>query len=166
MEAYIFNALLDKIHNDPDALKALYSYYYSRIILHLQKQFNHYIAEEAAQQFFLQLMTNNKEYPYIQYPTSWVYTCCNNIAKRLISKDSRNFPLIDTMPDKEMISIEEIFGDLYYLVSQQDSIAQEILKLHFIEGYNLKEIANMLNISYANIRQKYSRTLKKMKKDL
>lgn len=166
MDAYTFNLLLNKIHHDADALKALYSYYYSRIVLHLQNQFNKYIAEEAAQQFFLQLTKNNKNYPYVKYPTSWVYACCENIAKRLTFKDDRDLPLVETLPDRNIIAEEEVFGDLYDLISQQDILSQQILKLHFVDGYSLKEISEILNINYSNIRQKHSKTIRKMKKQL
>lgn len=166
MEAYIFNILLKKSKYDSNALQALYSYYFSRIIKWIQREFGFYVAEETAQQFFLQLLTSKIEYPYIKYPTSWVYTCCENIAKRLIKKENREFPIQETIPDKEMISNEELFGDLYELIAQQDELAQKILSLHFIDGYNLKEIANILEIGYSNVRQKYSRTIRKMKKSL
>lgn len=166
MDAYIFNSLLKKLKYDSNALQALYSYYFSRIIKCIQKKYGFYIAEEAAQQFFLQLLTSENEYPYIKYPTSWVYTCCENIAKRMIEKENRDLPIQENVSDKEMVSNEELFGDLYELIAQQDELAQKILNLHFIDGYNLKEIAQILNISYSNIRQKYSRTIRKMKKGL
>lgn len=166
METYNFNSLLKKCKYDSNALQALYSYYYSRIINYIQNKFGVYIAEETAQQFFLQLLTNENEYSYVKYPTSWVYKCCENIAKRLIVNENRELPIQETIPDKEMISNEELFGDLYEMIAQQDELSQKILSLHFIDGYNLKEIANILNISYSNIRQKYSRTIRKMKKSL
>lgn len=166
MKEYEFNLLLNKAKYDPDALQVLYFYYYNRSINYLRKQYGLYIAEEAVQQFFLQLLSGGKEYSYVKYPTIWVYTCCENIAKRLITKENRELPIQEMTPYKDVVSDEEILGDFYDLIAQQDEISQKILKLHYIDGYSLKEISNILNISYSNIRQKYSRTLKKMKKSL
>lgn len=166
MDAREFNRLLKSIAIDKSSIEKLYMYYYPRIVLHLSNTYGKVLAEDAAQDFFIRLTYVAQKQNYINSPTSWIYTCADNIAKRKITYESRYTYLKNESAVKTEITNEEIFGELYEAVEKLDTVSQKILKLYYFEGYNQNEIADKLEIKQATIRQKHSRAIKKIKKYL
>lgn len=97
MEAAEFNRLLKRINKDGAAIEMLYRTYYSAIINKLSFTYGKEVAEESAQEFFLKLFEIAKTQQRVNSPTSWVYTCCENIAKRKICNESRFGRLDETL---------------------------------------------------------------------
>lgn len=164
MEATEFNRLLKRMHSDVHSLEKLYNYYYPRIIGYLSPKYGKELAEDSAQEFFLHLIDIAANQAYIKMPTSWMYACAENAAKRRIQYESRYTNLPDDIPDKKIISKEEEFGDLYGAIKNLDEISQKIIKLYYWDGYNQYEIAELLKLKPATVRKKHSRAVKKIKK--
>ncbi len=156
-----FNKLIKKVAVDRNALIKIYDFYYRRIISFLQKTYDKNFSEDCAQEFFLNLLKKPVE-GYVENPTAWVYRCSINIAKNKIAKESKYTELKSDEKVGFEISVE-IFGDLYDKLKMLDNEEQELVRLVHWEGYNLKEIAEILGVSHASVRQKYSRTIKKLK---
>lgn len=146
----------------------LYDYFYRRIVFHLKYTYGVEFAQEVAQEFFIQLINRKSEkIHYVQYPTSWVYKCCENLAKRKISQEVTASELSsDFLLKKEQQYEVEIYGDLYDVIKALDADSQRILRMYYWEGYNFKEISNILQIKAGTIRQKHNRALKKIGKNL
>lgn len=114
MESRKFNQLLKNIHSEK-SFDALYDYFYRRIVFHLKYIYGENFAQEVAQDFFLQLI--NKETDklgYIEFPASWIYKCCENIAKRKLSKEASDVQLNSEILLQYEHQFEyEVYGDLY-----------------------------------------------------
>ncbi len=165
MDAKEFNRLLKSIGKNPKAMDSLFVFYFKRIVFYLQKKYGLAVAEDAAQTFFKSLLEIASKQPYIQYPTTWVYTCSENIAKRIIEKDSRTI-IPEVIHNTIAVSKEEMFGDLYDEIEKLDPLDQDIIIKHCWEGYTFEEIAMMHKCKSGMIRQRYNRATKKLNKIL
>lgn len=165
MEAAEFNRLLKRINKDGAAIEKLYRAYYSAIINKLSFTYGKEVAEESAQEFFLKLFEIAKTQQRVNSPTSWVYTCCENIAKRKICNESR-FGRLDENNEKAALSEQERYGDLYEELQKLDDESRSIIEKVYWEGYSQKEVADILGIKYSTVRQKHSRAVKRLKKYL
>lgn len=164
MEARSFNRLLKSIKNDENSFNELYRFYARRIVYRLSLTYGRELAEDVAHDFFLKLIMPDHEYQYIDRPTSWVYACCDNIAKTKIKSEFKYVPLDASI---ECPCIDDLVPpDLQSAFNELDEITCKILKLYYWEGYNLEEISEMLNIKYATVRKKHSRAKAKLKKFL
>ncbi len=164
MEKTKFNQLLKNYKTDRESFIKLYEYYYHRIVFHIAFKFSKDIAEDVAQEFFVKLMRIEIEED-IEYPTTWVYTVCDNLAKTLV---------------KKFKSYEQLTGDEFYEFSSNiaeremikdalsilDELDKKIIAMYYWEGYSLKEIAEILKYPYETIKKRHSRALKKIQKKL
>lgn len=162
MTAREFNGFLKKIQRDSRAIEDIYNFYYPRIVKHISEKYGFILAEDVAQEFFLKLIQSCDKQEYVKYPTSWVYTCAENIAKRKIEYDSKYIYLLQETADNKDININKLFAEdiLTYL----NETERQIIYLYYWEGYNQMEIANMLKLTSSNVRQIHSRAIRKLKK--
>lgn len=165
MEAAEFNRLLKRIKNDGTAIEKLYRAYYSAIINKLSFTYGREIAEESAQEFFLKLFEIADTQQRVNSPTSWVYTCCENIAKRKIYNESR-FGRLEESAERSAPSEQELYGDLYGELQKLDEESRFIIEKVYWEGYSQKEVAEMTGLKHSTVRQKHARAVKRLKKYL
>ena len=159
-----FNYHLRNIKESDESIEKLYDFYYSRIIHHFENLYGYELSRDIAQEFFIKLITVSEKQGFVSYPTAWVYACCENIAKRKISCESK-YVLSDVDSFDAKCEIEEVWtGDILYAIRQLDDVSQRILKLFYWEGYNQVEISRIIGINPATIRKKHSRAIKKIKK--
>lgn len=167
MDAKEFNRHLQNLHKEEKAIEKLYNFYYRRIILFLSPKCGYSLASDVAQDFFIHLTESTSVPKYVEHPTAWVYRCCENIAKRKITYESRYVSLSQDFADKANgLSYDELYGDIYQEIKKLDDDSQTIIRMYYWEGYNQEEIANILNIKAATVRKKHSRAIKKLKKSL
>ena len=163
MKAREFNGLLKNIHCDSRAIETLYFYYYPRIVQHIGIKYSFFIAEDVAQEFFLQLIQKCDKQEYIKYPTSWVYTCAENIAKRKIQGESKyTYLLQGTVASPKDDIINKLFAE--DILKNLNKTEQQIIYLYYWEGYNQTEISNIIELTHSNVRQIHRRAIKKLKK--
>ena len=159
-----FNKLLLSVKTSERALEKLHGYYFGRIVFHVAKTYGKTFAEDVAEDFFMWLL-KAENLPHVMYPTTWVYLQCDSIAKRKVQKEAR-YVHGELEFEQEAPHKEELFGDLYEAMKGLDEIEKKIVELHYWEGYSLKEIAPMLPLEYAAVRQRHKRLLAKLKKTL
>ena len=165
MHATEFNFLLKTIHTSVRSIEILYDYYFPKIVMHIGQKYGKTLAEDVAQDFFNWLL-DSEDLPKVTNPTSWVFLNCESIAKRKIQNDSRLiYKNIDLERSEENIILlqEEMFGDLYSAIKELNDDEQKIIEMYYWEGYQLKEIAEILGIQYSTVKQKHKRLLKKLK---
>lgn len=163
-----FNELIRKIHIDEIAFNEVYNHYYYKVYKHAEFKFRgqNLIPNDLAQATFMKLIFSKKK-EYIENPTAWLYVICDRIAFSILKKDgppteelTEDIPyhvaISSALDDREESEPEKRLRAL-------DGLSRKILYLRHIEGYNLLEISKMLNLGYANIRQKYSRAIKFLK---
>jgi len=159
-----FNRLLKLSDQSKSALEKLYSFYFTKIVYYLGRTYGKTLAEDVAQEFFLTLKDVADKQEYISSPTTWVYRCCENIAKRKISYESRYMSLTNEIVDNDKFSKELIYGDLYDEINKLNKLDQDIIELFYWEGFNLREIAEKLQVKPALVRKRHVRIIKKLKK--
>lgn len=167
METYKFNYIIKNIHK-VKAFDALYDFFYRRIVFHLKYIYGDALAQEVAQDFFLQLIhKENIGSEYIEYPASWVYKCCENLAKKKLAKEkNERISAPELLLEYEQQFEIEVYGDLYDTIKSLEGDSQKIIRMYYWEGYNFKEISAIMHIKAGTIRQKHSRALKKIGKNL
>ena len=163
MEARKFNRLLRSIAKDVNAFNELYQFYGRRIVARLSSVYGQELAKDVSHDFFLKLITENKNYGYIERPTSWVYTCCENLAKTKIRLDSK-YALLNEETACKDIELEDL--EIKTVLDNFDDVTRRIIELLYWDGYNLEEISEILHMKYATVRKKHSRAKAKLKKFL
>lgn len=169
MEEKKFNKLLRKAKTDEKAFNELYSYYYKRIVHEITSYAGSDLAYDVAQIFFLNIIQRKKPFNFVHYPTAWVYTCCRNIAKKIMVNNEKYILIDDNIEAESVIGHDNLTIDLEWidtvqpLVSDFDEETRKMLYLLYVKGYSLKEIAIITNIKYAAVRKRHSRVIKHLK---
>lgn len=75
--------------------------------------------------------------------------------------------LSELTPDEKITSPDQVDSELWTIVNSKITKAdQELIKLHFVQGYSLQEIANKHNLSRERISQKLKAIYNKLRKHL
>lgn len=163
MEAPEFNRLLKELTQDTHAIEKMYSFYYPRIVQHIGRKYGHILAEDVAQEFFLKLIQICDTQAYVEHPTSWVYACAENIAKRKLRNDSKyTYSSIEVVAANAGDPINKILTK--DILDKLNDKERQIIYLFYWEGYNQNEIAHLVKLTPSNVRQIHSRAIKKIKK--
>lgn len=163
MEVREFNNLLRTMSDDQSSLERLYRFFFPRIVRHVSLKFGSELANDVAQEFFVNLVRIAPRQSYIEYPTSWVYTCVDNLAKRKLSIENRYVQLPES---EEVKSTQSEFGlkeEIAELLNALDDLSRQIITLFYWDGYNQNEIAMMLHMTPSAVRKRHSRALKTLK---
>lgn len=163
MESKKFNRLLKSVKENEQSFVELYEFYYPKIVKFLTNKYDFALAEDVAQDFFMNLINVNEKQEYVRKPTTWVYTCVDNLAKRKLSFERRNVELREVVATENVTSAE-IFME--QMLSELNKIEKKIIVMFYVEGYNQAEIAQNLDLKHANVRKIHSRAIKKLKKFL
>lgn len=121
--------------------------------------------EDMAQEVFMKLMTMETP-PFVEYPTTWLWRIARNYVIDTLRVTHPEVKLLETQPgdfDLEKTILEE---DVKAAMAQLDESSQQIVYMHYWEGYRLKELVPVLHENYANIRAKASRAYRILKKCL
>ena len=167
MEPLKFNRLIQKIKYDPKSIEAIYDEYRLKLKVHIQRRFGNLIsAEDFTEDIFLKLL--EMETPkYVEYPTSWLYRIADNyIIDKLRGRRQDEELFETTTSDKFDIEQAVIDNEVKEAMSNLDELTQQILYLHYWEGYSFKELEAGLALSYGSIRTRASRAYKILQKYL
>lgn len=165
MKAQKFNQLLKELSKNINAIETLYFFYYPRIVQHIGRKYGYFLAEDVAQEFFLQLIKAGEKQEYVEFPTSWVYKCAENIAKRKLNNETKyRYSLAEVVAAQTEDPINKLFAK--NILNSLNDREYQIIYLYYWEGYNQREISNMLKLSPSNVRQIHSRAIKKIRKYL
>lgn len=95
------------------------------------------------------------------------FACCDNIAKRMLIGESATLPLLvsENYSVSEDLVETEILNDQAKRVFDAlgDDCTKKIFYLYYWEGYNLREIAQLLSLNISTIKQRHARGIKKVK---
>lgn len=123
-------------------------------------------AEDAAQNAFLKLMKTDTEFTDDEHVKCWLIRVAVNECRSLWRSFGR----------KKVISIEELetepsydqnsAGELFSLLSALPQSYRAVIHLYYYEGYSVKEISEILNITETNAQTRLMRARKKLQKML
>ena len=123
-------------------------------------------AEDIAQETFLRIRVSAKSYRSTGKPRAWIFSIVRNLAITELRKTSKIINIEDynnslTTEGNNTFEIDEL--SLLEILKPDE---KEIVSLHVLADLNHKDIAKALNISYSQVRWKYSYAIKKLKKHL
>jgi len=133
-------------------------------------------AKDLSQEIFIKVYSLLKDYN-LQYKfKSWLYKISVNYAidflrkkksGRNISIDPEKIYAIEQklVRDKECESISEI-GEIYRLLEKLSNKYREVLLLKYIEGLDIVQIGEMLNINPVTVRVRLHRAIKILQQKL
>ena len=170
MDKYVFNYCLKNIKNE-NCFKTIYEFYYERLSIYIARKYNiRDMSEDIVQECFITLL-NLKDFKFIEFYNAWLYKICDNLTLQALNKE--NSEIKKTVGAFNFSEFAEEWSDKVYAEDFgcfQDSInklnktTREIFYLYYVFGFKQKEIAGLLNISYANVRQKHRRGIKFLEK--
>ena len=81
-----FRKLILRINQDECAFEKFYNYYFGKIVYSLSLKYGEALAKDVTQEFFLKLIKNPHIANDVGYPNTWMFVCCENLAKNKIAK--------------------------------------------------------------------------------
>lgn len=168
MDPNEFNDLLRKFKSDSYASRKLFTYLYPKIRLHIAKNFRNINAEDVAQDFFVKLLKMDlRNMQYIRFPASWVYKITDNLAKSQLAKayEKNEVACADIDIESSDNEYDKLMrrDEVKEFMDKLDVIDREIFYDVYWEGYNLREVSDLLQVKYSFVKQRHSRVLKKLK---
>lgn len=138
---------------------------YSNMVIQIvyQRVLNMNDAEDITQEVFLKLLDNQEKIKNDEHLKAWLIRVaineCNDFNKNYWNKNT------DGLNEYDEICIEddskEVFEELKKLTPQ---MYRDILYLYFYQGYKIKEIAKIMNLSPNTVGSALTRAKEKMKK--
>ncbi|MBQ8177870.1 MAG: sigma-70 family RNA polymerase sigma factor [Clostridia bacterium] len=158
-----FSKLILRINQNERAFEKFYNYYFGKIVCVLSRKYGEDLAKDATQEFFLKLINNPHLANDVEHPNSWMFACCENLAKNKIAKDAK-YKLISYEPqDKVVFPIRVEYIDLYDKLNELPEKERELIYKIYWKDYSQEEIAKEIGIKSGTLRQQHSRILKKLK---
>lgn len=122
---------------------------------------NEHDAQDAVQDTFYRYLNVKPAFFDIEHQKAWFIRVAVNI-----SKDMRRF-------QRRHLTVSMDWADEYYTTAEDKGILEELIRLpnklkivvylHYIEGYQIKEIASMLNISASAVKKRLQRGREQLK---
>ncbi len=162
------------IEGKTTAFDKLYSKYASKIYGFFKKKVkSEELVNDLNQMTWERVYTKIHMFDIHQKFSSWLYTLATNILIDEIRKKSRTDKLIDTFSKDESLNSKSIVAneinsldlieDLNFLLKSLPELAQEILEMRYLKEMSFEQIAEIKNLSQANVRKIISRSLKSLK---
>ena len=146
----------------------IYNQYYNLIVYIVsQKIKNNNDVEELVNDIFVNFYTNciKKKIDNIKYylVKSSQNICIDYMRKNKICYEYNEEYINNYNENNEIVLYDEVMELLEKYLSKDEI---QIILLHHLDGYSLKEISNRLNKPYSTIVSKYDRAIKKFKKEV
>lgn len=183
METARFNELLKRYNTDKLAFEEIYKEFFPLAVFHLIKRFkNTHLAKDIAQDFFFHTLPHVKITEDIRYPRGWICLACSRLAINALSSEvaattlrsAEDLEFVEPAIDENVLltrndaESDEAYFDTLLLAGVSEKVVDafrklndrktaELFILHYYEGYSQKEIADLVKISYENVRVKMHR---------
>lgn len=124
-------------------------------------------AEDVLQLSFVKIFKNIHQYQYKSTPGAWIKRIVVNGCLDFLKKRKIHFEEIN---DRLEVPEEMVLEPNYDVSMIKDAVAQladgykSVFNLYAFEGYDHKEIAEILNTSEANSKSQYSRAKQHIKR--
>jgi len=171
------NDLVLRAKTQAEALGRLYEMYYERIFRFcVHRLFNKEIAEDVTSAVFLNVARGIRSFKgrSEQDFRNWLYAIAANQANAYIRKSSRRKKLlaeeagsmVPTAAGSADKSLEPDWPRLYAAILRLKPRHQTIVTLRFFENFSYEQIAQILDVSEANVRVTLHRILNKLRNQL
>ena len=171
MDIYLDECIAKIANKSADALSDLYGTTSTAVFgyaLSILK--NRQDAEDVLHDCFVQIYQSAAQYRSSGKPMAWILTITRNLCMQKFRRDSKviDLPSDDWefyLESKEGMSVEEKLL-VKKCMSSLPTEDLQIIILHAVAGYKMKEIAEMLGIPLSTVLSKHSRSIKKLKQSL
>lgn len=161
MEKHKFNRLLKEYAHNHHAAKELYEYYFPIIVKTINWKFNGKVdGRDIAQQFFLNLFDNRNF--NIRSPNAWVFKVSTNIAIDTLRKENKYVLVEDITKIQDISAVPDEISDTMKTLTETE---QKIVYLLYWQKFKLKEIAEMLELSYDMAKYHHKKAKRKLRKN-
>ena len=145
-----------------DLVTALFDRWYMSLVRYALRTTAHYdLAEDLAQDTFMQLYQALRSGKSIEHPKAW--TIC--VLRRAMNRQMKDRPLHEPFNESELAeeTVTEVasFGDIRSLLSVLSPREEEVLLLR-LEALKYREIAEQLGISMNSVNTLLARALRKL----
>lgn len=133
---------------------------------------DYHYAEDVVQEAFIKAFEHIQTFRGDAEPGAWLKRIVINESLQWLRKSKRYET--DREPKEDSIMLHNEKDDMFSNETLREALAQALLKLkpnyrtvislHYIEGYDLQETAEIMGISYANVRTMLSRAKQKLRK--
>ena len=156
---------------DRDALGALYRCARTAVYgLALSYLKCHADAEDITQSTFVRVWENACQYQSQGKPMSWLLAIARNLSLMALRRRRREDILTEeewaALPDLSQRLTPEDLHTIQVLLDALDDQERRIVVLHAVTGLKHREIAALLELPLSTVLSKYSRSIKKLRKQL
>ena len=120
--------------------------------------------DDAVQNAFLKLLKTDDEFSDDEHIKRWLIRVaineCKNTWRSFWHKNKVSFEDLETEPSY----CDEIHGELLNTLNMLPQNYRAVIHLYYYEGYDVREIAEILNITESNVQIRLMRARNKMKK--
>lgn len=121
------------------------------------------LAEDALHDTFLKVAEQAGSYRKHTNARAWIAAVCRNTALSKRKRQNREIPDAEPLSADDRGTSAEGFWELADMLSALAAPEKEVVVLKAVWGLTHSQIAQILNISPENSRQRYKRALKKLK---
>lgn len=161
------------------SVESIYNDYYQKISWFIVKKVvNEQLAEDLVSEVFLKITANIDRFdPAKAAVSTWVYTIANNTVydyyrtRKVHSEipqengESGALPeaLVDSAPLDSVLIRDEELDELTKALAEMPERLRDIVILHYYENITLKEVAERMRMSYANVKILHRKALRNLK---
>lgn len=99
------------------------------------------------------------------FAKTWLIKILMNECYAIMRREKKMVSLEDYMPE-EAAKENESYSDLYEAISRLPKEAKIAITLHYMEGYSIKEIAEMMQTTESAVKNRLARARARIKDDL
>lgn len=159
MKTEEFNYILHDLKEENN-FRTFYGECYPIIIKYSYYLFgNKKIAKDISQDIFHYLFSH-ESLPYVRSPRAWLFTLCKNFGYKYLNKEVAS----DEIVSRQSIADDYSSAELSEILNLLNDEEREIIELHHISGFSLKEIAKLKNKTYAAVLKRHNRIIKELQK--
>lgn len=122
------------------------------------------LANESVHETFLKVIKHFSKFTALgsEHQKGWIVLTTKYTSLNILKKEKRYIPVNDSflfeVIDKQYDNTtNDIYDDLAEALCELPKIYQDVLELYYVQGYTSKEIAEILNITLENTKQRMSR---------
>ena len=120
--------------------------------------------DDMVQETFVRLMTYSPKFDDEKQERAWLIVTASNLCKDTLKSKERGCESLDD--HLELAAEEPVSENLASLIMRLNDNSRMIVYLYYYEGYHVKEIAKLMNISETMVATTLYRARKKLKKML
>lgn len=149
-------------------LTSIYEEHYQKVFAYIYSHINNYYdAQDLSEEVFTKI--NKKLDTFDETKSSlntWIFNITKNTLIDFYRTKHDSYELLDNydyVSEDDPVSPSELV-DLSNALNKLDKKERDIIVLRYYKGYSLKEIAELMHISYGITKIKHNKALKEMKK--